>query len=136
METYEEVIAVLDKMPRNTLLRVYKHLSQKRLWRSETECGTLRGDFEKYVAVMNGIVGADITSKTRKRTIVWGRYVVMHKLASDGYSVMDIGRMFGMSHCIVIHAREQVDPIQRMPRWFTKYETTIYNTFYKQINRK
>lgn len=135
METYEEVIAILDKMPRKELRQVYNYLSQKRLWRNDESRETPTEDFRAYVQMMNEIVGTDILEKGRSRDLVWARYVIMHKMAMDGCPLTYIGKLFKISHCTVIYARDTVDRMLLSPRMFP-YEMTVYHEFYKRINKE
>ena len=135
METYEEIIEALNRLPRKQLQKVYSYLSQMRLWRDMESVRTPREDFEGYVEVMNEIVGTDIMAKSRSRDLVWGRFVVMHKLAMEGCSLTSIGRLFGVGHCAVIYARDTVDRMLASPKLFP-YEMTVYHEFYKRINKE
>lgn len=133
METYEEVIAILDRMPRKELRKVYNYLSQMKLWRDGEKRDTPGEDYREYVKVMNDIIGVDVRGKGRSRDLVWGRYVIMHKMAMDGCPVTHIGKLFGVTHCTVIYARDTVDKMLLSPRMFP-YEMTVYHEFYKRLN--
>lgn len=135
METYEEIIEALDRLPRKQLQKVYKYLSQMRLWRDADVRGTSKGDFEEYVRVMNEIVGRDVREKSKCRDVVWGRFVVIHRLAMEGLPLTYIGRLFGIRHCSVIYARDSVDRLLASPRFFP-YEMSVYSEFYKRINKE
>lgn len=135
METYEEIIEALDRLPRKQLQKVYGYLSQKRLWRDTDGGRTPIGDFEEYIRVMNGIVGRDVRTKSHSRDVAWGRFVIMHRLAMEGLPLTFIGRLFGVRHCTVIYARDAVDRMLASPKLFP-YEMTVYHEFYKRINRE
>jgi chromosomal replication initiator protein len=46
----------------------------------------------------------DIMSRSRKRSIVLPRMVLMYKLYQTGFTLMEVGAIFGKDHTTVIHA--------------------------------
>jgi chromosomal replication initiator protein len=46
----------------------------------------------------------DIMSRSRKRNIVLPRMVLMYKLYQTGFTLMEVGAIFGKDHTTVIHA--------------------------------
>lgn len=51
---------------------------------------------------LSEILGINLAIKSRQREIVWARYACFYLLTKNGFTPSEIGRMFQMSHTIVI----------------------------------
>lgn len=51
----------------------------------------------------------DIMSRSRKRSIVLPRMVLMYKLYQTGFTLMEVGTIFNKDHTTVIHAIRLVE---------------------------
>ena len=88
-----------------------------------------------YVRVMSEIVGTDIRTRSRRVDLVWARRSVMYKLRDEGYTLIKIGRVFGMKHCNVLYGIEAVKLMLEMPRQY-KDEMKLWKEFTTIINTK
>ena len=89
-----------------------------------------RGD--RYVEVMNGIVGMDILDRCRLRPVVWARNMVFYQLVKDGYSQGQIGNLMGFDHSSVFHGKKQVENMLEMPGMYPE-EIGMWQKFQKTI---
>lgn len=51
---------------------------------------------------LSEILGINLAIKSRQREVVWARYACFHLLTKNGFTPSEIGRIFEMSHTIVI----------------------------------
>ena len=79
-----------------------------------------------------GIVGTDITVRSRKAQVTWPRYLVMYQLRKDGLSFPKIARVFGVNHATVVHGVKGVQAMLDMPRMYPD-EIRLWQRFQKII---
>lgn len=120
-----DVLHVLLEMSNSELMELYRYLGDRVCMRPDVARG--------YVEVMNGIVGGDIRSRTRRREIAWGRFIVAHALMDQGWTTVSAARLFGMGHSAAIHARKCVENMLEYPGSYQK-EYEIYREFKNKIN--
>ena len=87
---------------------------------------------ERYISLMNDILGCDIMGRSRSQEMVWGRNIVMYMLRRDGFIYSDIGEALNKNHSTVIHAVRQVEDMLRYPRIYEE-EYGIWKRFNKNI---
>lgn len=129
---YERAVELVEDLLPDQRLRLYAWLSQRLGWHYVPKVALKQDRFRLYVGIMNDIVGGDIRRRTRERDIVVGRYIVMHRLLTEGCSTEWIGKQFGLSHCTVIHARGMVEEWLMASRMYLN-EVGIYRKFNKII---
>ncbi len=71
-----------------------------------------------YVQVMSDILKCNILMRSRKRELVWGRYMVAYRLVKNGLSLGKIGKLLGMDHATVLHGRRQIEEMLSMPKMY------------------
>ena len=130
---YERAVELVEGLASDERLRLYAWLSLRMGWNSTPKTGCREERLQHYVEVMNGIVGADIRERSRKREIVVARNIVMHRMLVEGATQTWVGEQFGMGHCAVIVARRMVENMLMMPRAYMD-EMTIYRKFNDKIN--
>lgn len=125
-DVLKKIMKMLVKMNDRELFELYQYLGGKAI------PPEMRSDF--YVSIMNRIIGFDIRERSRRRDVVWGRYIVIHELLNDGWSCTVVGDVFGMNHSSVSHASAQVSMMLDMPRMYSmeydiyrKFKSFIYN---------
>lgn len=122
----KKIMKMLVKMSDNELQSLYKYLVGK------TIPPEMRSDL--YVSLMNEVTGVDIKDRSRRRDVVWGRYIVINELLEDGWSSTRVGDVFCMDHSSVSHASSQVKMMLDMPGMYSmeyeiykKFKSYIYN---------
>ena len=73
---------------------------------------------ERYVAMMEDLVGLNIISPSRKDSVVWPRFLVMFQLFRDGYSHREIAKAIGRDRTTVIHAINRVRDMLHYPNFY------------------
>lgn len=116
----KKIMKILVKMSDSELHSLYQYLGGKMIPQE------MRSDF--YVSLMNEVTGLNIKDHTRRRDVVWGRYIVIHELLEDGWSSTSAGNVFGMDHSSVSHAKAQVAMMLDMPNMYSM-EYDIYKKF-------
>jgi len=120
-----DVLKILLAMSNGEIRELYRYLG-----RHVSEAKDLQ---DIYVAVMNDIIGEDIRVRSRRHDVVWGRYIVISALLERGWSNTAAGRVFGLDHSSVTHARGQVDNMLAMPVMYGP-EYRVYREFLKRIS--
>ena len=122
----KKIMKILVKMSDSELHSLYQYLGGKMI------PPEMRSDF--YVSLMNEVTGLNIKDRSRRRDVVWGRYIVIHELLLDGWSSTKVGYVFGMDHSSVSHASSQVEMMLDMPGMYSmeydiyrKFKSYIYN---------
>ena len=86
----------------------------------------------EYIRIMSGIVGTDITVRSRKAQVTWPRYLVMYQLRKDGLFFREIAGIFGVNHTTVVHGVKEVHAMLDMPRMYPD-EIRLWQRFQKII---
>lgn len=87
---------------------------------------------QRYLDVMNGIVGFDIKKRRRLREMVWARNMLFYQLVLDGFSLTRVGKFMGYDHATVYHGKEQVRNMLRFPVMFPD-EMAVWQKFQELI---
>lgn len=93
----------------------------------------VRSVAERYVKVMNDIVGQDILVKTRSSLLVWARNMVAFQLRRENYTVSAVGDCLGLDHSTVTHCNRRVREMLSHPRFYPR-ETRIWQKFTETLS--
>lgn len=80
------------------------------------------------IEVMNGLVGGDITRKTKARNIAWARFAVAHFLSGEGVSDTEIAEALNLARCSVINAVTRMSDILHSTLTIDRPMQDLYNT--------
>ena len=88
---------------------------------------------EQLIQVINKSLNLDITQKTRKREVVYARFVFYNKLRNSKkyYSYQMIADYLGKDHASIIHGLKQYDTLKE----YSDFQQTI-NLIDKAIDRE
>jgi len=86
----------------------------------------IRGQY--YIRIMNGIINDDILRKSRKKRLVWGRYIVAYQMRKEGYQLVEIAKCLGLMHCTIVHSVHCVEDMLKMPGMY-QYEMGLWEYF-------
>ena len=86
-----------------------------------------------YINIASSIVGGDVLDKSRVRSLVWGRYIVIAQLYNDGYSLNQVGEIMDMDHASIFHAKQQVSQMLQNPRMYP-VETGMWEKFQEALS--
>ena len=81
---------------------------------------------EDIISTINTALEVDIRSKTRKRKVVYSRFIFFHLMRNKNFSLEKIGSFLGKDHATVIHGLKQFDNL-------IEYED-FKEQYYKVIN--
>lgn len=56
----------------------------------------------EMIEKLSEILGINLAIKSRQREVVWARYACFYLLSKNGFTPSETGRIFKMSHTIVI----------------------------------
>lgn len=88
--------------------------------------------FARYHKAMFDITGEDCTERTRRRPVVWARYIVAWQMTEDGFTTCQIGARLGIDHSTVSHCRDAVKEMLEYPRYYPQ-ELAVFRQFKKTI---
>ena len=87
---------------------------------------------QRYIAIMEEIIGEPVLSRTRHRLPVWARNMIAYQLWQDGFKSTEIAKIFGFDHSTIVHCRKQVGKMLKMPRMYS-IESEIWRKFQESI---
>lgn len=131
-ERCKKVISALDGLSREEKCEIYRHIAGSDLWKPIPNLVGLPAEADLCIRTMNEVTGNDIRQRSRRRDLVWGRFIVIHELLGKGWSTNAVGNVFGMDHSSVIHGRDCVRMMIRMPKMYPS-ESLIWGYFKKRL---
>ena len=87
---------------------------------------------QKYISVMDSVLGDSTLSKTKASRYVWARKMIAYKLRERGYTFESIGRALGKNHSTVVSAVNSVRDMLAHPLMYGD-ETIIWDQFVKNL---
>lgn len=88
---------------------------------------------EKYIEVMNGLIGEDIRGGSRRWKAVLGRNFVAYQLKKDGASSVLTGKLLQKDHSTMLMAVKKCEYILEHPGIYSE-EIELWKTFLKTID--
>lgn len=87
----------------------------------------------KYVKIMNEIVGDDIRVPSKKMSVSWARNMVAYRLNQEGLSLSKIGIVLNRNHATILHAVRKCSEIFKYPSMY-RDELSLWETFISNSN--
>lgn len=128
----EEILDAIDALPWKERLRLFRHIYDRVMRRDYKEFIGIDETFARYHKAMFDITGEDCTEHTRRRPVVWARYIVAWQMTEDGFTTNQIGARLGIDHSTVSHCRDAVKEMLEYPRYYPQ-ELAVFRKFKKTI---
>lgn len=89
-------------------------------------------DADWYIACMNQAAGEDVRAKTRRRELVWARYMLTYQMLADGFTIQMICDALGKVRGTLQYAPNKIR-VMFERRWEYPTEIRIWNRFKELI---
>lgn len=90
--------------------------------------GTTNERFNLMLRIASEIVGSGIMTRTREPRTSAGRNCIAYQMRQEGYSTVQIGKLFGRHHSSILHMVRLMEDVISYPRTFIEDEE-IWNKF-------
>lgn len=128
----ETILQEIDALPWQERLRLFRVIYDRVLLRNCDKYAGLDETFARYHKAMFDITGEDCTERTRRRPVVWARYIVAWQMTEDGFTTCQIGARLGIDHSTVSHCRDAVKEMLEYPRYYPE-EMAVLRKFKQAI---
>ena len=90
----------------------------------------------RAVCQATGIPLENIRKKSRKRELVEARRCIMYFMRKAGFSLQDVGKMFGQDHTTAIHALQKAEDLKFSDPSYRDYMETMSMIISGKLNAK
>lgn len=93
----------------------------------------LESDLNRYVSIMQELVGKGVMGKARISVFTWARYMIEYQLLLDGYEANAIGKITGKAGATIYYGKHQVLKMLAAPKMYAR-ETECWTKFQERLN--
>jgi len=78
------------------------------------------------IKTIDDTLNVDIRSKTKKRKVVYSRFIFYHLMRNKNFSLQKIGSFLGKDHATVIHGLKQFENLIQYEDFKEQYDKVVF----------